>query len=255
MRIVISSGHGQHISGAVGILNERAENVRVTDRVAVILRANGHQATVFHDTNSRTVSNNIGAINAFHRQQTRDLDVSVHFNAHSKTTAPRGTEVLYRNTPMHAVARRVSRAIATAGGFIDRGAKHRTNLGFLNSNTNAVLLEVCFVDSEADARLYRANFEAICQAIASSLVGDAVSPSTPAPSTPVPSTTPETIREGSRGPAVVQAQQLLGGLNADGIFGPITATRTRAFQSANGLNPDAIIGPITWAALLAQGAR
>jgi N-acetylmuramoyl-L-alanine amidase len=71
--------------------------------------------------------------------------------------------MLHRNQP--AMAARMSRAVAQAGGFIDRGAKVRTNLGFLNlAQRPAILTEICFVNSTVDVELYRRNFEPICKA-------------------------------------------------------------------------------------------
>jgi peptidoglycan hydrolase-like protein with peptidoglycan-binding domain len=65
-----------------------------------------------------------------------------------------------------------------------------------------------------------------------------------------------TIRHGSRGDAVREAQQRLAvhGFDpgsADGIFGAKTLTATKRFQAARGLGADGIIGPKTWGALLA----
>lgn len=59
------------------------------------------------------------------------------------------------------------------------------------------------------------------------------------------------IRRGRKGPAVREAQLLLG-VEADGDFGPVTERAARAFQSRAGLKVDGIIGARTWAAL--QGA-
>ncbi len=35
---------------------------------------------------------------------------------------------------------------------------------------------------------------------------------------------------------------------ADGVFGPDTASRTRAWQASHGLSADGIVGPATWTA-------
>jgi hypothetical protein len=57
--------------------------------------------------------------------------------------------------------------------LIDRGAKKRTDLYFLNSTEMpAILIEVCFVDSEADCIAYRDHFDEICAAIADVLSVD-----------------------------------------------------------------------------------
>jgi N-acetylmuramoyl-L-alanine amidase len=79
-----------------------------------------------------------------------------------------GCEVLYKSQVT--LSDQMSAAIAGAGKFIDRGPKKRTDLAFLNgTDMPAILLEVCFVDSEADAKLYKENFEKICEAIAATL--------------------------------------------------------------------------------------
>ena len=60
-----------------------------------------------------------------------------------------------------------------------------------------------------------------------------------------------TVRQGSRGDAVRQLQELLG-ITADGIFGPITKAAVKEYQSANGLKADGIVGPLTWGKLLGE---
>lgn len=57
------------------------------------------------------------------------------------------------------------------------------------------------------------------------------------------------LRYGSRGSYVKVAQQRLGGLAVDGIFGPRTLARVKSFQSSHGLAVDGIVGPRTWQAL------
>jgi hypothetical protein len=62
------------------------------------------------------------------------------------------------------------------------------------------------------------------------------------------------IQKGSKGPAVSEAQRMLG-ISADGVFGPATVAAVIAFQVAHGLEPDGVVGPYTWDALLgAPGA-
>ena len=60
-----------------------------------------------------------------------------------------------------------------------------------------------------------------------------------------------TVRQGSRGDAVRQLQELLG-ITADGIFGPITKAAVKDYQTANGLKADGIVGPLTWGKLLGE---
>jgi peptidoglycan hydrolase-like protein with peptidoglycan-binding domain len=68
------------------------------------------------------------------------------------------------------------------------------------------------------------------------------------------STSMPTVREGSRGPAVVELQNLLKskGFNpgsADGVFGPKTKAAVLAFQRSQGIAADGIVGPQTWGRL------
>lgn len=185
MKIVISSGHGKYISGAVGPapwgLHEHQQAVRVVDSAAQAMRSMGIEVVTFEDTTSRTQDQNLKTIVDFHNAQgAHDLDVSIHFNANVTTNAPVGTECWYYS--QQALAADIAGEIAVASGLIDRGAKKSTGLYFLkNTNEPAVLVEVCFVDSKADVELYNRNFDAICGVLAAALCGG-----TPAPVPPQP---------------------------------------------------------------------
>jgi N-acetylmuramoyl-L-alanine amidase len=171
-RICISSGHGLYVRGASGILDEVDEARLVVESLADNLKMHGVDVAVFHDDVSRSQNENLNRIVDFHNAQVRDLDISVHFNAYEQVEKPMGTEVLY--VTQSVLAEEVSDAIATAGNLIDRGPKKRTDLFFLNNTAMpAILIEVCFVDSETDANLYHANFDNICSAISSVLSGEA----------------------------------------------------------------------------------
>ena len=164
-QIVISSGHGKYVRGASGLLDEVDEARRVVEHVAEELRVRNVEVATFHDDISHSQNENLNRIVDFHNSQTRKLDVSVHFNAYVETQSPMGCEVLYLTQA--SLAARVSATIAKAGAFIDRGGKKRTDLFFLNNTSQpSLLIEVCFVDSEEDARLYQTNFEAICKGMA-----------------------------------------------------------------------------------------
>src|SRR5262245_42396906 len=251
MRIVISSGHGKYIRGASGYLDEVNEARRVVECVAEFLRAANVDVKTFHDDVSNDQSENLERIVDFHNAQTRDLDVSVHFNAYQTTPNPMGTETLF--VTQHDLAETMSRAISNAAGFINRGPKKRTDLYFLNNTDEpAILIETCFVDSLADAQTYEAEFENICQAIASTISGETVvappEPDVPPQPEPPPSFGRPTIGRGDSGPEVVSVQKTLG-LPADGDFGPVTEAGVKGFQGAVGLGEDGIVGPNTWSAL------
>src|SRR6516165_10873631 len=165
MKIVISSGHGKYVRGASGLIDEVDEARKVVAEVAQFLKLNGHQVVEFHDDTSTTQSENLHTIVDFHNSQSRNIDVSVHFNAYVPTDGGRGTEVLYLT--QNTIAESVAMAISEAGGLINRGAHKRSDLYFLNGTDEpAILIEVCFVDAAADVEAYQVNFNEICQAMA-----------------------------------------------------------------------------------------
>jgi len=175
MKIVMSSGHGKYIRGASGILDEVDEARRVVESVAAMMRAAGSEVTTFHDDTSHDQSTNLETIVDFHNARTRDLDISVHFNAYQSTASPMGTEVLY--VTQSSLAAKVSGAIASAAQLPNRGGKKRTDLYFLNNTEMpAILIETCFVDSSTDADHYHARYDDICQAISDSIVGASEQP-------------------------------------------------------------------------------
>jgi N-acetylmuramoyl-L-alanine amidase len=184
MRVVISSGHGKYIRGASGYLDEVDEARRVVDKVAQLMVNAGHTVKTFHDDTSHDQSTNLSTIVNYHNSQSRDLDVSVHFNAYQTTSKPMGTEVLY--VTQSSLASRISDLIATAADLPDRGAKYRSDLYFLNNTHEpAVLLEVCFVDSSTDAAHYNGNFDAICDQIAEGITGQEIGEQPPVERPPV----------------------------------------------------------------------
>ena len=65
-----------------------------------------------------------------------------------------------------------------------------------------------------------------------------------------PSTAPTLFKVGSEGESVKKIQEALG-LDADGLFGQLTAKYVKVWQAGNGLEPDGIVGPKTYKAMLA----
>lgn len=172
MKFVISSGHSLYVRGASSYIDEVNEARKIVSQVAKYLKECGCNVTEYHDNTSKTQKDNINSIVTFHNSKERDLDVSVHLNAANKTDDPRGVEVLYVSESGRAIAEKVSAAIAKTSGLKNRGAKKRTNLGFLNgTKETAILIEVCFVDSKADVDIYNEKFNVICEAIAESISG------------------------------------------------------------------------------------
>ncbi|WP_051750354.1 peptidoglycan-binding domain-containing protein [Phycicoccus jejuensis] len=85
----------------------------------------------------------------------------------------------------------------------------------------------------------------------------ASTPATSKPSTSTPATTSteltahkgSTLRSGSAGAAVKALQRALGGLSADGRYGPATQARVVSFQRAAGLTATGVVDRATWDAV------
>lgn len=170
--ITISSGHYGVGTGAKGYIDEFTEARKVSEKVCALLNEANIACRLIIDETSKSQRENLAYLVRAHNNTKRVLDVSIHFNASAGglTERPIGVEVLYVNPKLLQAAQNVSRAIAKSAGFIDRGAKHRTDLAMLNGTDKPCLLvEICFVNSRVDVDLYRAHFDAICQALAKSL--------------------------------------------------------------------------------------
>ena len=268
MKVAMSSGHGKYIRGAAGSpvppqLDEVNEARRVVEQVAKELRARGVTTVTFHDDTSHDQNTNLNTIVNWHNKQSRDLDVSIHFNAYDGSA--HGTECLY--VTQQSLSSKVASAVANAGGFTNRGAKKRTDLFFLNNTHEpAILDEVCFCDNTSDSNKYNAHFNSICDAIAAAISGveegepdQPEEPDEPHPEDPldVPLDSRPVIGEGDEGVDVGDLQTLLNGtdlrpgLVVDEDFGALTDSATKNYQASRGLDVDGIAGPQTWGALYA----
>lgn len=186
MRVAISSGHGAKVAGAIGPspwgLVEHPEAVRVVDEMARQLQALGVEVVTFEDVTSTNVQTNLDTIIAWHNSQQRSLDISVHFNSatfsgSNQTSNPVGTEVWYTSDAGWDWAQKLVDAIAVASGLINRGPKHTDDLAVLNgTSATCVLLEIAFVNSSADAALYRDSFTDICRSLAHAIAGEEAAP-------------------------------------------------------------------------------
>jgi N-acetylmuramoyl-L-alanine amidase len=187
MRVAISAGHGLYVRGASSeMLDEVDEARRVVARLDKELKSRGIDVRTYWDDVSKTQSENLERITDWHNaQEPHDLDISVHFNAFEQTANPRGVEVLY--VTQKNLAAEMSLAIADCG-LINRGAKYNDDLFVLNNTiAPAILIEVCFVDSEADVEIYKTHFDLICESIADVLSDEETVKLEPEPELP-PST-------------------------------------------------------------------
>lgn len=170
MRIAIAGGHSAIARGASGYLDEYE-----CDRAFVAQLIDAFDAQGWNVTDC---SNEESGVSAELREECRianasgaDLFIAVHFNSGGGT----GTEVWhYPYSSAETCAQDVSRELASALGLPNRGAKSTTGLYVLNhTEMPAILIEVCFVDTEADAAAWHAtSWNDLCGAVVRGLGGD-----------------------------------------------------------------------------------
>lgn len=170
MHIAIAGGHSAYARGASGYLDEYD-----CDRAFVAQLIDAFDAQGWYVTDC---SNEESDVSAELREECRaanasgaDLFIAVHFNAGGGT----GTEVWhYPCSIAETCAREVSRELASALGLPNRGAKSTAGLYVLNhTEMPAILIEVCFVDTEQDAEAWHAtSWNALCGAVVRGLGGD-----------------------------------------------------------------------------------
>lgn len=183
MHIAIAGGHSAYARGASGFIDEYD-----CDRELV-----AHLIPAFEDQGWYVTdcSNDAATVNGELAEECRaanesgaDLFVAVHFNAGGGT----GTEVWYHEGSSAAsYAESVSAELASALGLRNRGPKATTGLYVLNRTTMpAILVEVCFVDTEQDADAWHAApWDALVGAVVRGLGGDYEAPA-PEPQGPTP---------------------------------------------------------------------
>ena len=155
MRLLICSGHTlQGVgSGAIGYINESKENRELSNIVVKYLKLAGHNVDYYEINEANDyLQKQVAKANS----KDYDLVVQIHFNAYKNTTNEMGTEVLYLSDSGKVWAEKINAKLSTV--FKNRGVKKRTDLYWLNNTKPiACLIEVCFVDSKADADKYLAN--------------------------------------------------------------------------------------------------
>lgn len=169
MRIGINCGHtvsGQPGCGAVGFIDESVETRNVGRELMRLLKNGGH--TVIDCTNDYAVSTseNLAKIVSLANAQTLDLFVSIHFNA-----GGRGTEVYTYGGAKLPEAVNVCNKIAGLG-FKNRGVKDGSNLYVVHrTSAKAMLIEVCFVDSDDAEKYISVGYNKIAAAIYEAITG------------------------------------------------------------------------------------
>lgn len=157
-KICTAGGHSKAAPGAKGYLDEYTEDRKVNKALQASLKAYGYNvkdASNERQTQGGELAEEVRICNAFGA----DFFAAVHFNASKKTKKKVGVEVFYYagSATGKKYAAAVAKDLAALLGLPNRGAKASKNLYVLRkTNAPAILVEVCFVDSKADAAAYKA---------------------------------------------------------------------------------------------------
>lgn len=269
MKIAINCGHtlSGAGSGAIGILNESIETRNVGNALINKLKNGGHE--VYNCTIDKAASQNAYLAQVVEAANRQDLDyfISIHLNA----GGGKGTEVYTYEGRQYQDALEVCKNIAELG-FNDRGVKAGTGLYVIRkTKAKAMLIEVCFVDSEDANRYIEVGADRIAEAVYKA-IRDTSSADTVQPQhTPEPAPAPieddwvtrlnaecanqgfssyPIVKKGAKGGITRLIQERLNSvgfnLTVDGDFGQKTKDAVITFQRNRSLKQDGIVGKNTW---------
>lgn len=176
MKFGIDIGHNCPPSdtGAVGFKKEDELAKDVGTRLIKKLSAAGH--SVINCTPSQAASHTESLQKRVNKANANQVDtfVSIHFNKADgkafRTDKPIGTEIFAISNTGKAIAQSVLTEIIKLG-FKNRGVKNAQFFVLKHTSMPAILIECCFVDSQADMNLFDA--EKMADAIKVGLIGDA----------------------------------------------------------------------------------
>lgn len=169
MKIWISAGH-QANTGANGFISEGVEAIYLRDKITAYIKEKVPYIEVENDNDGntlQTVINNMRKVNP-------DLMLDIHFNAATPTAT--GTEAFISDEKSKVLATELVEVVSNTLGIKKRGVKaenasQHTRLGMLHGFDGiGVLLEVCFVTNEADAKSYTTHREELAETIADILI-------------------------------------------------------------------------------------
>lgn len=158
-KIAIDMGHNARFdSGANGIRFEDDLTKEVGTRVMNKLIELGYNVVPVNPINPQNTISTVDSL----QQRTNIANVnevnkyiSIHFNAFNG--AANGSEVYYSKSGSAPLAQNILNELVNLG-FVNRGIKDGSNLYVIkNTNSPAVLVECCFVDSKIDMQIYNAD--------------------------------------------------------------------------------------------------
>lgn len=168
MIIQIDKGHAiDGVRGAKDILDEVNENRKIGDRLIEMLREKGHTVYDVSCDISDSVNGQLQAIVTKSKSMYADLFISIHLNAgggHGTETYTFSSSGVARD-----FATKINPEVVNSCGFRNRGLKTANFYVLRETICPAVLVEVCFVDSQEDVT--KLNTEAVAKALFKGITG------------------------------------------------------------------------------------
>jgi len=168
--IMLDAGHGGRDPGAVyNGRQEKEDTLALTLAIGEILQNNDidveytRTTDVYESPYQKALEANEAGVDYF---------VSIHRNSFPRPNEVNGVESLVYNKQgvKYEMAQNINAQLETVG-FVNLGVQARPNLVVLRrTQMPAVLVEVGFINSDVDNRLFDANFQDIAQAIADGIL-------------------------------------------------------------------------------------
>ncbi|MEE1315412.1 MAG: N-acetylmuramoyl-L-alanine amidase [Faecalimonas sp.] len=168
--IMLDAGHGGRDPGAVyNGRQEKDDTLQLVLAIGEILQNNGvdveytRTTDVYESPYQKAMEANEAGVDFF---------VSIHRNSFPQDNVVSGVESLVYNKEgiKYEMAQDINEQLETVG-FVNLGVKERPNLVVLRrTRMPAVLVEVGFINSETDNRLFDDNFDDIARAIADGIL-------------------------------------------------------------------------------------
>lgn len=170
IKIMLDAGHGGSDPGAVyNGRQEKDDTLRLTMAVGEILQNRGidveytRTTDVYESPYDKAMEGNRAGADYF---------VSIHRNSYPTPNTVSGVETLVydKSGIKYQMAQEINEQLE-AVGFVNLGVTERPNLAVLRrTQMPAVLVEVGFINSDTDNRLFDQNFDAIAEGIADGIL-------------------------------------------------------------------------------------
>lgn len=290
MLIAHRGGHSPNCKGAMGILDEQLECIKISRQLGKVLNGHGVKAIDCSSTDGTVIGDMAYGVNKANGANA-NYYIPIHMNA---SASHQGTGVecwihTSNNYEMRKIAERICNNLSKALGIPNRGVKMKSGFYDLkNTEMPACIVECLFCDNNKDATAYyNVGYEKIAQLIANGIVPsiptevsesgnytDPIKPQVNVISKLQAELNTQGFKDmygnklvvdGIMGPKTLSACPIIKkgakgnitkilqgmvGTTADGDFGPNTHAHVRQYQINNGLQADGIVGPKTWQKLL-----